>query len=123
MGFIISRLRMLFYELCIGTVRQHVYAIIVCAIARFSSLHVHEFLGETHVKHTIHTYYFANHCGCWCIPMLLPRSLHQSLHVIVVIRKKFYLSQLVVVNAHTTLRAVVHGQRCCFTCSKDLFPI
>ena len=42
------------------------------------------------------------------------------LHVIVVIRKNCYLSQLVVVNAHTTLRAVVHGQRCCFNCSKDL---
>ena len=29
-----------FNDLCIGAVRQHVYAIIVCSIARFSLLHV-----------------------------------------------------------------------------------
>ena len=67
--------------------------------------------------------FFANHCGCWCIPILLPHSLRHPLHVSVVIRNDCYLSHIVVVNAHTTLRAVVHGQRCCFTCSKDLFPI
>ena len=52
----------------------------------------------------------------------LPQSLHHPLHVIVIIRKNCYLSLLVVVNAHTTLRAVVHGQSCGFHLFQGLIP-
>ena len=103
-----------FNELFIGTVRRHVYAIIVCSIALFISLHVNEISRRGACGTNDSFILCANQCGCWCIPITLPQSLHHPLHVIDAIRKYFYLSQHVVVNAYTTLRAVVHGQRCCF---------
>ena len=77
-----------FNELFIGTVRQHVYAITVCLIARFISLHVNGYSRRGTCETNDSCILFASHCGCWRIPILLPHSLHHPLHAIVAIRKK-----------------------------------
>jgi hypothetical protein len=53
-----------------------------------------DFLSETHVKQTIHSYYVANHSGSRCIPTLLPHSLNQPLHAIFVVCTNCYPNKL-----------------------------
>jgi hypothetical protein len=73
------------------------------------------------VKRGIHSYVLrtivdagAFRCLCRTHSAIVCTSL--ALRVIYV-----YLSELVVVNAHTSLRAVVHGKRGCFACPMTYF--
>ena len=80
-------------------------------------------LGKKHVQQTFLADSCADYCGCWCLPMLLPRSFRHPLHISLVLRRNCCRSAHVVPNGHTSLGAVVHGKRGCFSFSKGLRPM
>ena len=76
------------------------------------------FLGKKHVQQTCLADSCADYCGCWCLPMLLPRSFRHPLHISLVLRRNCCRSAHVVLNGHTSLGAVAHGKRGCFILSR-----